>query len=188
MDETERPHGESTRNRILSVALELIAENGFSGTSTRQLSERLGFTKAALYYHFRTKDDLLEALVAPAIQDLEKLVQNVPDHPSVAARRQLLEAYVMYVITHLQLIKVLDNDPSVARRPALASVPMIYDELGELLAGGRRDVAQRTRVRSALGGIHSAFVHMGPGDDQEEVRRAALEAALGALGLPNALR
>src|SRR5262245_44199063 len=52
-----------TRARILATAVELIAEKGFAATTTRELSERLGFTKAALYYHFRTKDDLLVALV-----------------------------------------------------------------------------------------------------------------------------
>ena len=46
----------------MEAALDLFAEKGFAQTATRELAERLGFTKAALYYHFRTKDDLLAAL------------------------------------------------------------------------------------------------------------------------------
>ena len=40
--------GDQTRARILDVALELIADRGFAATSTREIAERLGVTKAAL--------------------------------------------------------------------------------------------------------------------------------------------
>ena len=52
----------STRERILDVALDLFTEKGFDGTSLREIAERLGVTKAALYYHFASKDDILMAL------------------------------------------------------------------------------------------------------------------------------
>jgi AcrR family transcriptional regulator len=52
----------STRDRILDVALDLFTEKGFDGTSLREIAERLGVTKAALYYHFASKDDILMAL------------------------------------------------------------------------------------------------------------------------------
>ena len=51
-----------TRRRILDVALELFASQGYDRTSLREISERLGFSKAALYYHFRAKEDILRAL------------------------------------------------------------------------------------------------------------------------------
>lgn len=56
---------QDTRTRILGVALELIAEHGYAGTSTRVMCERLGFTKAALYYHFRAKEELVDDLLDP---------------------------------------------------------------------------------------------------------------------------
>ena len=51
-----------TRERILDVALDLFTRQGFDGTSLRQIAEELGLTKAALYYHFESKDDILLAL------------------------------------------------------------------------------------------------------------------------------
>jgi AcrR family transcriptional regulator len=57
--ETTQP---STRDRILDIALDLFTEQGFDATSLRQIAERLGVTKAALYYHFESKDDILMAL------------------------------------------------------------------------------------------------------------------------------
>jgi AcrR family transcriptional regulator len=51
-----------TRQRILDVALDLFIEQGFDGTSLREIAAQLGVTKAALYYHFESKDDILMAL------------------------------------------------------------------------------------------------------------------------------
>src|ERR1700753_286565 len=52
----------SMRDRILDVALDLFIEHGYDGTSLREVAEQLGVTKAALYYHFASKDDILMAL------------------------------------------------------------------------------------------------------------------------------
>jgi AcrR family transcriptional regulator len=175
---------DDTRSRILAVALELIAENGFAATSTRELSERLGFTKAALYYHFRTKDDLLTALVTPALEDLGSLAHSGPRCTTPAARRELLAGYVDLVATHEGLIRVLSQDPSVAGHPVLIQSQSHYGELSLRLAGtDTPDTTERTRVRAALGGIHAALLHA-EGDDPTEVRDAALVAACGALGIP----
>ena len=62
MDGDEPPETASTRERILDVALDLFTEKGFDRTSLREIAERLGVTKAALYYHFSSKDDILMAL------------------------------------------------------------------------------------------------------------------------------
>ena len=54
--------GASTRERILDVALELFTDQGFDGTSMREIAERLNITKPAIYYHFASKEDILMAL------------------------------------------------------------------------------------------------------------------------------
>lgn len=53
-----------TRERILEVAARLFSERGFAGTSIRDIADALGVTKAALYYHFPSKDAILGELVA----------------------------------------------------------------------------------------------------------------------------
>ncbi|MDA8330142.1 MAG: TetR/AcrR family transcriptional regulator [Candidatus Dormibacteraeota bacterium] len=57
-------HG--TRERILEVALELFSEAGYDKTSLREVAERVGVTKAALYYHFPSKESVLMALIERA--------------------------------------------------------------------------------------------------------------------------
>ena len=56
---TASPHAADTRSRILDAALDVFSEHGFEGSTLQQVADRLGFTKAALYYHFRSKDDIL---------------------------------------------------------------------------------------------------------------------------------
>jgi len=50
------------RERILDVALELFTARGYDKTSLREIADELGVTKAALYYHFEHKEDILLAL------------------------------------------------------------------------------------------------------------------------------
>jgi AcrR family transcriptional regulator len=173
-----------TRGRILEVALELFAEHGFAATSTREISERLGFTKAALYYHFRTKDELLEALLEPAINGLRQLAAQDVD-PSPSARRAAMAGYVDLVAANAELIRVLTQDPSVSNRPELTNHKEMFYRLGQLLSGhDDPSVAEMTRVRAAIGGVHTALVFAEPGEDQATVRAATLAAACGALGIP----
>ncbi|MGO9964476.1 MAG: TetR/AcrR family transcriptional regulator [Acidimicrobiales bacterium] len=52
----------NTRQRILDIALDLFITQGYDATSIRQIAERLGFSKASIYYHFASKQDILMAL------------------------------------------------------------------------------------------------------------------------------
>jgi AcrR family transcriptional regulator len=181
--------GDHTRGRILHVALELISEQGFAATSTRELSERLGFTKAALYYHFRTKDDLLTALITPAIDELTSLVSSAHLQPAAAARREVLTSYVDYVIAYRTLMRVLTQDPAVASRRGAEDYQPQYTRLTELLAGhDAPTTGERTRVRAALGAVRAALIFSEPDDDPACLRANTLAAACGALGIPGPRR
>src|SRR5579875_1139958 len=70
----------STRERILDIALELFTEQGYDKTSLRDISERLGTTKAALYYHFKSKAAILlelhlrfQAIAADLLEEISGL-------------------------------------------------------------------------------------------------------------------
>ncbi len=51
---------EGTKERILRTALELFAQNGYLGTSMNHIAGQLGFTKAALYKHYVSKQEILD--------------------------------------------------------------------------------------------------------------------------------
>ncbi|ROS23595.1 TetR/AcrR family transcriptional regulator [Cellulomonas sp. PhB150] len=58
------PRGGGTRDQILGTAMRLFVEQGYDKTSLREIAEAVGVTKAALYYHFRTKDELVASALA----------------------------------------------------------------------------------------------------------------------------
>jgi AcrR family transcriptional regulator len=181
------PHAprDETRARILETAQQLIGEKGFVATSTRELCERMGFTKAALYYHFQTKDELLGVLVGPLLEALGALVDERVVDPSPRARRQVLVAYVDLVADHQGLMRVLAEDPSVRQHEALAPGAAIFRRLTRLLAGQEEpDTATRVQVRAALGSVHAALQRTEPDEDLAALVPVALSAACGALGMP----
>ena len=174
-----------TRARILAEALGLIAEHGYAATSTREVCERMGFTKAALYYHFRSKDELLAELVEPQLADLRTLVPADDEVFSPTARRGLLTAYVDMVLRHADLMRVLYEDPSVRQHPALAEASHSYAGLVRALSGlAEPSPPARARARGALGAVNAVLLRAEPGDEPTELRAAALAAGCGALGIP----
>ncbi|MFV0286752.1 MAG: TetR/AcrR family transcriptional regulator [Demequina sp.] len=73
-----------TRERIQEVALERFTANGYDQTSLREIAEDLGVTKAALYYHFKSKEEILDGLLASVAHDVDDLVawmrEEAPTH------------------------------------------------------------------------------------------------------------
>src|SRR5579871_4557796 len=82
-----RPRG-VTRERILDVSLELFNEQGYDKTSLREIAEQLGVTKAALYYHFRTKEEIVGSIVADMVTALDELLAWGQTQPHTLETRQ----------------------------------------------------------------------------------------------------
>ena len=59
-----KAEAEQTRQRILMAALDLFAESGYDQTTFEDVARRIGLTKGAIYWHFKTKPDLLTELVS----------------------------------------------------------------------------------------------------------------------------
>jgi AcrR family transcriptional regulator len=187
-----RPAGTSagdTRARILAVALELVSERGFAGTSIRDLAEHLDLTTAAMYYHFSSKDALLDALVEPLISGLTML--------SAKARTGALGEIA--VLTELvdvlsgegaKVMGVLHGDPSATRRlKARVDPERMFAGIVSGLAGTDDRVAT-LRAKCAVGAVQGAVFaaaqgHPGrrgswPGFDDDD-RAIVVSAALAAL-------
>jgi AcrR family transcriptional regulator len=79
------------RNQILRVALELFTKQGYDKTSLREIAERLEVSKAALYYHFMSKEEILRALVVGIPQAFDELIAWGESLPrSVESRKEIL--------------------------------------------------------------------------------------------------
>lgn len=67
---SEAKHLDQTCERMLGCALALFTEHGYVGASIQMIVSGMGLSKAAVSYHCRTKEDLLNAVVQPAFSDL----------------------------------------------------------------------------------------------------------------------
>jgi AcrR family transcriptional regulator len=77
-----------TREKIQAVAVELFAEHGYEKTSLREIAERLDVTKAALYYHFNTKEDIVVSLFDDLIAGVDAIIDWAMDQPRTLETRQ----------------------------------------------------------------------------------------------------
>ncbi|MEX5707351.1 TetR/AcrR family transcriptional regulator [Parafrankia sp. FMc6] len=164
-----RPQGVDTRARILSAAVELFAERGYAGTSVRDISERLGVTKAALYYHFSSKETILDALISPFVSRLEQLVELARQDPAPPPRA-ILEGMVALLVETGGVLCAFANDPSVLhRRIGKDDITSQQEVIVRAIAGPDPTPARMLRARCALGCIQSGVL----GTAVERVRGAA---------------
>jgi len=167
----------ATRARILDAALELFSAHGFDGTTLQQIADRLGFTKAALYYHFRSKDDLLRALIAPAIADLDALLDaDEQEADTPARRRHFVEDYIDVMLRQRRLIAYMASDLAIVAHPAISGGNAARrDRLQTRLAGDGLEFSEQVRVTMAtraIGGVIAQF----PDADLTELRAVLIEA------------
>src|SRR3974390_2135870 len=113
----ERPAGQfgvprtDTRSRAQKVALELFAEQGYEKTSLREIAERLGVTKAALYYHFKSKEDIVYSFTDDYFDGLDALVDWAKSQPrGEENRREILDRYVSIVLASSDVFRFLEQN------------------------------------------------------------------------------
>lgn len=173
-----------TREQIRDVALELFAEQGYEKTSLREIAERLGVTKAAVYYHYRTKEEILENLFSDLFGGIDEIVDwGSAQPPGPETRRGVLERYSALLsgpegrfdrtVRFLQ-----EGQNSIKELPVGAELKAKFHALSELLSDPDAPVAEQLRRRLALMALHlGAFAVDQLGGDAEQRRAAALEVA-----------
>ncbi|MEU6268412.1 TetR/AcrR family transcriptional regulator [Saccharopolyspora shandongensis] len=168
-----------TRAEIRVVAAELFARQGFEKTSLREVAERLGITKAALYYHFPSKADLVRGIVQPFVDEVEDLLADREAAADVDAR-QFLADYFDVVLRYRQVFEMVLRDVSALAKLDLMRQMLAWRERTyALLVGPGASPARIARATVAIGGLQDCATTDGPVD---EFRDAALEAAVAALG------
>ncbi len=71
------------KNKIKETASRMFQEKGFHQTSMREIAEELQVTKAALYYHYQTKEELFEAIIRDAFQTMNTFSGPISDDADV---------------------------------------------------------------------------------------------------------
>jgi AcrR family transcriptional regulator len=103
---------QDTRQRILDVARELFTEQGYDVTSLREIADRLGFTKAALYYHFQSKEQIMQALLQPFEEVVDELLTRLEAVEGLEEWAAVLVWVIGQMERHLPLFRLLHRNRS----------------------------------------------------------------------------
>jgi AcrR family transcriptional regulator len=147
-----------TRAEILDVASELFTEKGYDATSLREIADRLGITKAALYYHFRSKDDILRALLEPMNTILADLLERLEAATDVEAWAGALTWVIGTIFENIAFFRLIERN-----RHTMEQLHETFHEFED-----HHDMHERVQ----------AAVHTSAANLSEEIR---MFAALGAV-------
>ena len=184
MDHTAPTPRTDTRSRVQKVALELFAEQGYERTSLREIAERLGVTKAALYYHFKSKEDIVHSLTDDYFAEIDALLDWAKDQPpGDQTRLAMLDRYVGIVLSGSEVFHFLEQNRAAvqgmeAGKERFARFRDRLDRLVDVLAGP--DAALRDRVRATTAVLATGatcMLYLQQVDDPDKLRAIVLEIA-----------
>jgi AcrR family transcriptional regulator len=165
-----------TRDKIQTVALELFAEHGYEKTSLREIAERLDVSKAALYYHFKTKEDIVVSLFEDFIAGIDGLVTWGRDQPRTPeTRRELIQRYARLTRERPPgMMRFIQESRTTLRELTVGC--RLHDRFHELidtLTRPEAEPATRLKAAMALITIDAAMVMLQDTDTTEAERHAA---------------
>jgi AcrR family transcriptional regulator len=191
-ENTEQAHGGrrgDTRARIQQVALELFAEQGYERTSLREIAERLAVTKAALYYHFKSKEDIVRSFTEDYFGRVDALIGWGREQPPGApTARELLDRYITIVLESGEVFRFLERNQATIHgtedgkhrftqfRPRLAA-------LMDIITGPGAPPRSRIRAAAAIFAVSTSCMFF-----MKDAPEAELDALLSDPPTPEELR
>ncbi|MHB8377753.1 MAG: TetR/AcrR family transcriptional regulator [Dehalococcoidia bacterium] len=162
--------GPLTRKQILDASLRLFSEKGFARASVRDIAQAAGITDAAIYYHFESKRDLLEALIeergfTTAIEGLERAETDELTIGPLEAISGIAASALALMYANRDLMKVLLVQ-------AVAEDPVAMDEYGMLVSRWTRAEARILKHYIQRGELRT--------DDADELAKQLVVTVVGA--------
>jgi TetR/AcrR family transcriptional regulator, cholesterol catabolism regulator len=122
------------RQQIIEVSTELFRERGYHVTSLEDIAERIGFTKPAIYYYFKSKEDILFAIVEEIVDEAYERIASIAAGPGPCVER-------------LRALLVANTEAVLTNRDANA---VFYNERGLLSTNRERMMRAREREYTRL--------------------------------------
>jgi len=187
------PRRDETKRRILEVARDLFSQNGFDATTVRQIATHAGLTDAALYYHFKNKREILEAIWEAPVganptelrpsgrftsADLERIVDTVLNFAS--ANRDYLRLLHRETLTGDETARAIrQNNRAYLRRIFHQNLSTIYDaDEADLRTEALVSLIVGSTLRQEIAiGDHRASESLHDPVFREEIQRGAARLA-----------
>jgi AcrR family transcriptional regulator len=137
MAPTRAEQAEKTRRTVLATARRLFRDQGYDATSLQMIADAMNVTKANVYYYFRTKAEILEAITETSLADLSALLDEAEQLDDRQARLGfVIDGFVDLVVLNRSMSPMDQTDPGLRRHgPAKAASDALADRGLRLLFG-----------------------------------------------------
>lgn len=143
------------KDQLLDAALEAFGRQGYEGTGIAELAHMTEMSKAAVGYHFPSKEHLLRELVQPLLDRLETVVAGARrpvEWPDGA--RELLAGYLRVLTDHRAVAIWVDGDKSVLNHREVGQrLERVNEGMVDAIAGSHPGELERLIVTAALGAL-----------------------------------
>jgi AcrR family transcriptional regulator len=129
---------ERTREQILRAGLKVFSEKGFEGATMDDIALELEATKGLLYYHFKTKEEILTAILktSPVIAALESTLTTLEYKPFAEAVRFAVTSALEILETHRDFIRFLHLQAMLSGKEAEVVYTEVIDRMKQNVAQG----------------------------------------------------
>ncbi|WP_460013039.1 TetR/AcrR family transcriptional regulator [Lysinibacillus sp. CTST325] len=97
------------RNEILDAADELFGQKGFDGTSTNDILEKVGIARGTLYYHFKSKEDIMDALIDRYNTQILGAANGIAADKSIAVHERIVRVVMALNISGENGKEIIDH-------------------------------------------------------------------------------
>lgn len=145
-----------TRDRVLRVAQAMFAEQGYQGTSLRDIARRIGVKAPSLLHHFPSKQQLYLAVLEQMFETVEDAANGIVwQHESRRERmRQAIAEMIDFIASHPDLVRIMwkemADESGVGRQVLKRRLPPLFSTAVRFVFRGQRD----GEFRSDLDPLH----------------------------------
>ena len=138
-------HGDDAKSRLIAAAIRVFHDKGYEQCSVQDVADAAGIVKGTLYYHVRSKEELLYEIMEQVLQSLVPHLEELSASPSLAIDklRQFVHVYVVHIVSNQQIMHIFFRDYdslSDGRRRQLAAARDVYDNfMRGVLKQGQRE-------------------------------------------------
>ena len=136
-----------------SIALAEFATAGYAGTSLHRIADIAGLSKSTVLYHYSSKETLLEAAVAPAIDRMTQILEALEVRTlSDEGRLAFLSEFVDFLLEYRREVHMFINQgPSLVDVPVIDRANELVIRLAKFFAANTASVEEKMRFGIALG-------------------------------------
>jgi len=144
-----KTEGPSTKDRILDAAIDLFAQNGFNGTSVRDIARGVGIKESSIYNHFTGKDGILATILEGYTTNMEGTLitaEEIDERLGTVTHEEFWRR-------GLALFMSQTSDPRIEKTSLIVSLEMFRDERA-------RDIALQELFTRQQGSVELIFTRM----------------------------